>query len=324
MFLKSIDASDRVKDANLLFELLDEVVMEVGVANVVQVVTDNASNYVLAGKMLEEKHKTIFWTPCAAHCIDLMLEDIGKQEWIKNTVEHAKSITKYIYNHSWVLNLMRKNTNGREIIRPAITRFATHFLTLQSMISQAKNLQKMFSCDEWNASQWSRKQDGKDTKKKVNDATFWKKAIELVKIVEPLVKVLRLVDGESLAMGYIYEAMDQAKEQIRAAYKDRVAKYGPIWKIIDHRWNNQLHRPIHAAGYFLNPRYHYRAQLGEDLTGEVKDGLYECLERMISSESEQLDIHQQISAFTRATGTFGKNLAKIARDVDEPGNNFNV
>ena len=324
MFLRSIDASDRVKDANLLFELLDEVVMEVGVANVVQVVTDNASNYVLAGKMLEEKHKTIFWTPCAAHCIDLMLEDIGKQEWIKNTVEHAKSITKYIYNHSWVLNLMRKNTNGREIIRPAITRFATHFLTLQSMISQAKNLQKMFSCDEWNASQWSRKQDGKDTKKKVNDATFWKKAIELVKIAEPLVKVLRLVDGERLAMGYIYEAMDQAKEQIRAAYKDRVAKYGPIWEIIDHRWNNQLHRPIHAAGYFLNPRYHYRAQLGEDLTGEVKDGLYECLERMISSESEQLEIHQQISAFTRATGTFGKNLAKIARDVDEPGNNFNV
>ena len=45
---------------------------------------------------------------------------------------------------------------------------------------------------------------------------------------------------------------------------------------------------------------------------------------MIPSESEQLEIHQQISAFTRATGTFGKNLAKIARDVDEPGNNFNV
>ena len=45
-------------------------------------------------------------------------------------------------------------------------------------------------------------------------------------ITEPLVKVLRLVDGEKLAMGYIYEAMDQAKEQIKAAYKDRVASMG--------------------------------------------------------------------------------------------------
>ena len=78
MFFWSRDAFDHVKDVNLLFCLLDEVVEEVGASNVVQIITDNASNYVLAGKMLEEKHKTILWTPCAAHCIDLMLEDICK------------------------------------------------------------------------------------------------------------------------------------------------------------------------------------------------------------------------------------------------------
>ena len=53
-----------------------------------------------------------------------------------------------------------------------------------------------------------------------------------MKLADPLVKVLRLVDGERLAMGFIYEAMDQAKEQIRAEYKDRAGKYGPIWAII--------------------------------------------------------------------------------------------
>ena len=87
MFLKSVDASNRVKDAKLLFQLLDEVITEVGVTNVVQVITDNASNYVLAGKMLESKHKTIFWTPCATHCIDLMLEDIGNHDWVKDVIE---------------------------------------------------------------------------------------------------------------------------------------------------------------------------------------------------------------------------------------------
>ena len=150
MFLKSVDASDKVKDGQLLFQLLDEVVEKVEVANVFQVITDNASNYVLASKLLEGKHRTIFWTPCAAHCIDLMFEDIGKLEWVKNTIDHAKSITKFIYNHSWILSLMRKHTGGRDIIRHAITRFATHFLTLQSMLSQHRNLQKFFSSDEWN------------------------------------------------------------------------------------------------------------------------------------------------------------------------------
>eukprot|EP00253_Pinus_taeda_P033005 PITA_33005 len=192
MFLRSVDASDKVRDANLLFELLDDIVTSVGVHNVVQVITDNASNYVLAGKMLEAKYKTIFWTPCAAHFIDLMLEDIGKVEWVKNIVEHAKSITTYIYNHSWVVNLIRKNTRGKELVRLTITRFATHLLTLQSLTSQQQNLQKMLSIDEWNSSRWARSADGKNTKKKVCDNTFWKKAAEVVKIGEPLVKVLWL------------------------------------------------------------------------------------------------------------------------------------
>ena len=93
-------------------------------------------------------------------------------------------------------------------------------------------------------------------------------------------------------MGYIYEAMDQAKEQIKAAYKDRVAKYGPIWEIIDKRWNYQLHCPIHVAGYFLNPRYHYRDHIDQDPNREVANGLYSCLERMVPNEGDQLEIHR--------------------------------
>eukprot|EP00253_Pinus_taeda_P007879 PITA_07879 len=213
---------------------------------------------------------------------------------------------------------MRKHTGGRDIIRPAITRFATHFLTLQSMLSQHRNLQKLFSSDEWNQNQWSHKLEGKELKKKVNEEIFWRKAVEIVKLVEPLVKVLRLVDGERLAMGFIYEAMDQAKEQIKRVYKDKVAKYGPIWTIVDERWNNQLHRPIHAAGYFLNPRYHYKAMETGALRGEVRDGLIDYIDRMIPLVSDQLEIHRQVTTFSNASGTFGKNLAKFTREVDEP------
>jgi hypothetical protein len=39
---------------------------------------------------------------------------------------------------------MRKKTKGRDLVRLAITRFATHFLTLQSLLSQAQNLKKCF------------------------------------------------------------------------------------------------------------------------------------------------------------------------------------
>ena len=70
----------------------------------------------------------------------------------------------------------------------------------------------------------------------------------------PLVKVLRMVDGDKLAMGFVYEAMDQAKEAINEAYHGKRQKYLPLWRIIDERWNKQLHRPLHNAIYYLNPR----------------------------------------------------------------------
>jgi hypothetical protein len=34
----------------------------------------------------------------------------------------------------------------------------------------------------------------------------------------PIVKFLRMVDGDKPAMGFIYEAMDQAKAAIKEAY----------------------------------------------------------------------------------------------------------
>eukprot|EP00253_Pinus_taeda_P035894 PITA_35894 len=111
--------------------------------------------------------------------------------------------------------------------------------------------------------------------------------------------------------------MDQAKEQIKRAYKDKVAKYGPILAIIDERWNNQLHRPIHAIGYFLNPWYHYKAKETGALKGEVRDGLIDWIDRMIPLECDPLEIHRQATTFGNASSTFGKNLAKIAREADE-------
>jgi hypothetical protein len=44
---------------------------------------------------------------------------------------------------------------------------------------------------------------------------------EVCAISEPLVKVLRLVDGDKPTMGYLYEAMDRAKESIHAYYEDK-------------------------------------------------------------------------------------------------------
>ena len=79
VFLKYVDASDNIKDNKYIYGLLKDVIKEVGEANVVQIVTDNGSAFLKVGKLLMKKYN-LYLTPCAAHCIDLMFEDIGKRD----------------------------------------------------------------------------------------------------------------------------------------------------------------------------------------------------------------------------------------------------
>ena len=71
------------------FTLLANVVEEVGVANVVQVIADSVANYVATRRLLCANYATIFWTPGVVHCIDLMLEDIGRLEWVQDLCKNA-------------------------------------------------------------------------------------------------------------------------------------------------------------------------------------------------------------------------------------------
>ncbi|XP_058781701.1 uncharacterized protein LOC131655917 [Vicia villosa] len=105
-----------------------KVVEEVGGDCVVQVVTDNEAALKAAGQKLMEKRPHLYWSSCAAHCLDLCLEDIGKRKSIHNLLSEAKMVTTFIYNHTYIVSLMKKYAGGRNIVRPGVTRFATQFL----------------------------------------------------------------------------------------------------------------------------------------------------------------------------------------------------
>ena len=109
-----------------------------------------------------ERHPTIFWSPHAAHLIDLMLEEIGKLEWVKSCVERAKNICKFIYNHSFVLSTMRDSTGVKELTRPGITRFASNFMTLQSLLTSRDDLRSMFVGRKWISSSYATTTAGLD------------------------------------------------------------------------------------------------------------------------------------------------------------------
>ncbi|KAG8363560.1 hypothetical protein BUALT_Bualt19G0035200 [Buddleja alternifolia] len=140
-FIKSVDTSGIEANAKNLCDLFADIVEMVGVRNVVHMVTDNASNYKAAGHLLCDRYPTITWSPCAPHCINLIMKDIGEMPNVSDLSILASRIICYVYNNKWPLNWLRKREGWKEIIRPGDTRFATTFIALKSLSDHKKDLQ---------------------------------------------------------------------------------------------------------------------------------------------------------------------------------------
>ncbi|KAF3780840.1 hypothetical protein EJ110_NYTH38321 [Nymphaea thermarum] len=244
-------------------------------------------------------------------------KDLGERDDMKLTVHRCQEITKFICNHAYVLNLMRKFTNGVELIRPAQTRFATNVLTVQCIVKQRSSLRQMFSSDDWAAYPHAYKRKATTIVDTIFDAGFWESCVQLLKICVPLVKVPRLVDSEDRpSIGYLYESMDRAKEAIRDNMKGKKKLYMPIWKIIDERWSGQLHRPLHATAYYLNPAVRYLPTYKKDR--EVEYGMLDCIDVLVSDSEEQDAIHMSINKYDTTSGTMARDTAVRCRTTMRP------
>ncbi|RWR73274.1 hypothetical protein CKAN_00153900 [Cinnamomum micranthum f. kanehirae] len=246
VFIRSVDATEYVKDATYLNKLFNEVIEDIGAECVVQIITDSDASMKKAEMILMQQRPNIFWSPCAAHCLDLMIEDIAKGKMIKGVILKAKKITNFIYQSNRLIAMMKKYMDNHELLRPGITRFATHFIALESLYKYRGGLHQLFTSQELLESKWGKKPtpQAKQVVKIVQSKRYWPFVSETLKVLEPLIKVLRLADGDDKpTMGFLYEAVVRAKLAIQANCK----YYKAYWKIIDNRWEKQLHHDLHAA-----------------------------------------------------------------------------
>ncbi|KAH1130964.1 hypothetical protein J1N35_002342 [Gossypium stocksii] len=317
VFMKSVDASHAVYSADYLFELLKQVIEEVGSENVVQVITNCEEPYLFTGKRLMESFPSLYWAPCLAHCVDLMLQDFSNLEWINEKIEQAKSLTRFIYNQSSVLNMMRKFTSGNDVVEPALTCFATNFSTLKRMADLKLNLQAMVNSQDWLECPYAKKPGGQVMSDIVNNRSFWNSCVLIARITYPLLRVLEVVGSKKRsAMGYVYAGIYRAKETIK---KELVKQddYMVYWNIIDNRWGQQQHLPLYAAGFFLNPKFFYSTE--EHIHNDILSSVFDSIERLVPDTNIQDQVVREINLYKNAMGDLGRPMAVRARDNLLPG-----
>ncbi|KAL6123680.1 hypothetical protein ACLB2K_076199 [Fragaria x ananassa] len=315
VFLESVDASAIINSSDALYDLLRRVVEDVGVGDVVQVITSGEEQFVVAGRRLADTFPNLFWIPCAARCLDLILEDFGSLDWIHAVIEQARSITKFVYNHSVVLNMVRRSTFGNDIVEPGVTRFGTSFTTLKRLVDQKHCLQVMVTSQEWMDCPYSKEPGGLEISDLISDRdqSFWSSCTLIVRLTSPLLRVLRMVGCEKRpAMGFIYAGMYRAKEAIKKELVKR-EEYMVYWNIIDQRWEQHWNFPLHAAGFYLDPKIFYSIE--GDIHNSIQSGMYDCIERMVPDIKVQDKIMKEIISYKNAAGDFRRKMAIRARDT---------
>ncbi|KAH6756320.1 hAT transposon superfamily protein [Perilla frutescens var. hirtella] len=311
VFLSSKDFSNTSHTSEVIFDYVDQCIDEVGLDNVVQIVTDNASNNMGAAKLLKEKRPKIFWTSCAAHTIDLMLESIAKQSRFKKVIDQARALTVFLYAHHKVLALIRLFTKENDIVRPGVTRFASAFLTLQSIQNKRVELKAMFGSREWEECKFSKSVKGKAAYTTVVSMTFWSGVASCLQVFTPLIKVLRIADGDRKpSMGFIYGELVQAKEDIKMVENNIPKNYEPIIEVMDARIKDRLDSPLYLTAYLLNPFYHYKNPLLH-LEHDISIGMIECLDILFPGDVDLQSkiMNEEFPKYRDKESIFGKPIA---------------
>ncbi|XP_066381394.1 uncharacterized protein, partial [Miscanthus floridulus] len=314
-FLESVDASSEVHDAFMLADLLEAKIEEIREDKVVQVITDNGANYKAAGRILMERISTLYWSPCAAHCLDLMLEEIGNLKEFKKPIARAKCVTTFIYRHGRILSLMREKT-GADLVRPAATRFATSFLTLKSLHKHRDALKALFVSEEWLGNKLAKTAADQEVHNTVLSMEFWNSVEDCLRASAPLLIVLRVVDGdERAAMPEVAALMNHAKEKIKLSFatENKKTLLKNIIKIIEKRWITQMDHPLYGVALYLNPgRLHSLIQDNDDATvGQLRGCFLDVLGRMVEDEEIRSKIDAQSLDYEGLRGdAFSNKMAK--------------
>ncbi|XP_042456357.1 uncharacterized protein LOC122040933 [Zingiber officinale] len=264
-----------------------------------------------AAKLLKEKRPTYFWTSCATHSINLMLESIASIPRFKKVIDQAKALTIFIYAHHKTLALMRSYTKKRDIVRPGVTRFASAFLTLQSLSEKKSQLRAMFTSTDWEECKFSKSVKGKTSYTTVLSIGFWIGVSLCLKVFAPLVKVLRIVDADKkLSMGFVYGELLQAKKDIKNALSNVPKNDQHIIDIIDAKMKDRLDSPLHLMAYLLNPFYHYKDPLLY-LDQTVSIGVIDCMDVIFLGDIDMQNIilSEELPMYKKKESIFGKPIA---------------
>ncbi|GBG84979.1 hypothetical protein CBR_g39442 [Chara braunii] len=197
---------------------------EIGLQRINAICTDNAEVNKKAAQILERRTnrdvERIPWVPCGAHCCSLLLKDLSKLPWVKDTVKTDNTIVKFIRNHHASNGLMMTIDDSLTLLRPTEVQFGSVYQMLHRLLNREDVLNEMVDgrfAARWRALRWS----GEKLQRKADLVYFtlrteswWAKVKKIVAFMEPVYGLLKRMDKEGVSPTNIVEFDDMIARKL--------------------------------------------------------------------------------------------------------------
>lgn len=274
MFLRAVNCEGLVMDMDQIASIIRSVILEVGMKNVVQVVTDSSPVCESAGRIIEEEFSNVYWSPCVVHTLDLALKDIcanrsielnevsNKQcQWIGETINDVLLIRDFILSQPMCDNLFKKVPNLK-MLTIAETRFASHVVMLRRFRDIRMSLLRMVMDDDaWSCHIEGDISKAKYVKEKITSDEWWGFVDFIISFTEPIYEMMRMCDTVEPTLHLVCDYWETMIEKVRATMYsleklrdfDVPTLYNVVHSMLVSQWAKS-YAPLHCLVHSLNPR----------------------------------------------------------------------
>ncbi|XP_016474542.2 uncharacterized protein LOC107796301 [Nicotiana tabacum] len=347
IFLKSINLSGVVKGGEYIANLFIKSIEEVGASNVVQVITDNASNMNLVGSTVEQTYPHIFWTPCVVHSLNLALKNMCQPsekstqfincKWILDLIGEVSSLKNFVLNHDMAHALFQKHS-ALSLLKVAEMRFASH-VVMASHVHQVKaSLERMVMDDDWRNYKGDKVIEAKtrEIKSLVMNDEWWDKIEYFLKFTEPIVSMLRSADLDAPKLHLVYDMWDTMIEKVKAIIFEQEGNdlivgqsyfFYTIQEILVVRWNKS-NTLLHCMAHSLVPKYYHESWLKGEGNGvrrlapnenrEISLNRVKYFQRYFKDSNDLKQASLEYGVFASGSGFFSETHVVEAMMYEEP------
>ncbi|XP_034255548.1 uncharacterized protein LOC117653772 [Thrips palmi] len=267
VFYKTLELKDKREDSEFVAGELDKLIIELDPQKVVIIITDNVAYNVVAWEIIKAKYPHIETVGCSAHCLNLLMNDIGKLRSLVKLETMAKVLCKGIRGSRRALAFFKQEQKRlyqrpHSIKLPSATRFWGIVIMFESILENKSALQSTVL----EATTDPHPKDPEEKKKfylrrkvkniALDDEYFFTRLAEWINALKPIAHAIEASESDSALLSDVPKYFcDIYEKSLGAMESSGLKKLVPAVKKLINNRKSFACKAVHYAACLVDPRY---------------------------------------------------------------------